>query len=294
MSEVEFKGKTVSFSTFVRAVFIALSAVLLFSVRGCWQQIPPASVGIKFNASNGISDKLIRPQLTFVGPLERLIIYPTSMKNASYVRSSKEGERAEDDSIQACTVEGATLPVDVTVAWHVDPAEATTAFRNFGTEDLDYIQANFIRYIAIYGVNAVSGRSSIFDLTAKERQKFGPEVKKFIQPIMNDYGLTVDEVYVGEVYPAAEVLAKVQERVSKRNEFELAKVNLEKARIDAKTMMTNAERDAEVNRLKAQQGEKAVALRRLELRKMALEKWDGKPPMVGDSSIPFTDITVRR
>lgn len=293
MSNIDVPNQKFPAKSVFRGILLVFAAVLVFNIKGCWQQIPPASVGIKFNANSGISDKLIRPQLTFVGPLERLIIYPTSMKNASYVRASNEGDRRGDDSIQACTIEGATLPVDVTVAWHVDPAEATTAFQNFGTEDLGYIQANFIRYIATYGVNAVSGRSSIFDLTAKERQKFGPEVKKFIQPIMNEYGLTVDEVYIGEVYPAAEVLAKVQERVSKRNELELSKVNLEKARIDAKTMMTNAERDAEVNRLKALQGEKAVALRKIELKKMALEKWDGKPPMVGNGTVPFTDIPVR-
>lgn len=293
MSTPEFPRINVPWKGIGRGILIFFGVAFAFSLRGCWQQIPPASVGIKFNAQSGISNKLIRPQLTFVGPLERLIIYPTSMKNASYVKSAHEGDREGDDSIQATTVEGATLPVDVTVAWHVDPAEATTAFQNFGTEDLNYIQANFIRFIATYGVNAVSGKSSIFDLTAKERQEFGPKVKAFIQPIMNDYGLTVDEVYIGEVYPAAEVLAKVQERVSKRNELELSKVNLEKARIDAKTMLTNAERDAQVNRLKAQQGEKAVALRKIELKRMALEKWDGKPPMVGGGTVPFTDIPVR-
>jgi len=293
MSAPQFPQKNISWKAISRISLVVVSLWAIVTMKGCWQQIPPASVGIKFNAQSGISNKLIRPQLTFVGMLERLIIYPTSMKNASYVRGQNEGERKGDDSIQACTIEGATLPVDVTVAWHVDPAEATTAFQNFGTEDLGYIQANFIRYIATYGVNAVSGRSSIFDLTAKERQQFGPQVKAFIQPIMNEYGLTVDEVYIGEVYPAAEVLAKVQERVSKRNEFELSKVNLEKARIDAKTMMTNAERDAEVNRLKAQQGEKAVQLRKIELRKMALDKWDGKPPMIGDGTVPFTDIPIR-
>lgn len=289
----DLRPKKPPYGAIFRGVLIIAGLLFVFNLRSCWQQIPPASVGIKFSATSGISQKLIKPQLTFVGPLERLIIYPTSMKNASYLRAPTEGARQGDDSIQACTVEGATLPVDVTVAWHVNPADASRAFQNFGTENLEYIQANFIRYIAIYGVNAISGSRSIFDLTAKERQQFGPEVKKFIGPLMAEYGLTVDEVYIGEVYPANEVQQKVQERVSKRNELELAKTNLEKSKIDAKTLMTDAERDAEVNKLKALQGDKAVALRKLELKRLALEKWDGKPPMVGGSTVPFTDIPVR-
>lgn len=273
-------------------IWIVLAVVLFVNMRGCWQQIPPASVGIKFSATNGISETLLKPHLTVVYPFQQLIIYPTSMKNASYVKSTTDGSSNRDESIVASTMEGAALPVDVTVAWHVDAGNVVTAFKNFGTDNLTEIQENFIRYIAIYGVNAVSGQQSIFSLTAKDRESFGPKVKEVIKPILEEYGVTVDEVYIGEVYPAQEIMDTVADRVTKRNELELAKVNLERARIDAKTLVTNAERDMEVNALKAQQGETAVELRRLEIYKKALSKWNGVPPEIGSPKVPFTDIKV--
>lgn len=271
----------------------ALILLSLVALGGCsYQQIPPGSVGIKFDARTGISEKLLKPELTRVGLSERLIVYPTSIKNASYVRSAREGERKGDDSVKASTVEGATLPVDVTVAWHVDPANVTKAFETFGTEDLEFIQQQFIRYFAIYGTNVVSGKRSIFDLTSKDRALFGPQVKEVIAPILAEYAITVDDVYIGEVYPATEISQKVQERVAARNDLELAKVNLQKAQIDAKTMLTVAERDAELNKLKAQQGEKAIELRKLDILRKALAKWDGEAPLVGSDAVPFTDIKL--
>ena len=268
-------------------------AIIAAMMTGCFKQIPPSSVGIKFNASSGISEKLLRPQVTFVGLRQRLIIYPTSIKNASYVKNTTEGERQGDDSIKASTVEGATLPVDVTVAWHVDPANVVTAFQNFGTEDLNEIQRTFIRSTAIYGVNVVSGERSIFDLTSKERSQFGPDVKKVISPIMDNMGLTVDDVYIGEVYPSQEITAKVSERVAKRNELEQAIIGLQQAKIDAQTTLTNAKKQAELNALLAQQGDKAIQIKRLENQRKAIQAWDGQPSQISDGTIPFTDINPR-
>ena len=271
-------------------LFVLLAALL--SV-GCFKQIPPSSVGIKFNASSGISEKLLKPQVTFIGWRQRLIIYPTSIKNASYVKNAGEGERHGDDSVKASTVEGATLPVDVTVAWHVDPANVVKAFQNFGTEDLDEIQRTFIRSTAIYGVNVVSGQRSIFDLTSKERSLFGPEVKKVISPILDDMGISVDDVYIGEVYPSGEITSKVSERVAKRNELEQAIIGLQQAKIDAQTTLTNAKKQAELNALLAQQGDKAIQIKRLENQRRAIAAWDGAPSQISDGTIPFTNINPR-
>ena len=272
---------------------IAVAAVGLAALSGCTRQIPPASVGVQFNASSGISRKLIRPQVVWLAPREQLIIYPTSIHNATYVRSAGEGERAGDDSIKASTAEGAILPVDITVAYHVAPEDVLKAFNNFGADELPEIQKTFIRWTTISGVNNVAGQKSIFDLSSKERARFGGDVKKVIAPTLADWGITVDDVYIGEVYPNDEIRSRIDQRIALRNQLELAKNQRQQAGIDAQTMMTNATKNAELNRLLQQGTDKSVELKRMELRRLAIEKWDGRTPMVGDGGIPFTDIRVR-
>lgn len=274
----------------VRILILVVASV---AVTGCYQQIPPSSVGVKFNAMSGISEKLLKPQVVPVLWNERLIIYPTSIRNASYVRRADEGETRGDDAIRASTIEGAILPMDLTVAWHVDPENVVKAFESFGTEDLSSIQRIFVRNAANYAVNVVSGRRSIFDLTSKERAKLGPEIREILAKILQPYGLTVDDVYVGEVFPDTKITGKVGERVSKRSELEQAIIGLEQAKVDARTTLTNAKKQAELNKLLAMQGGKMLDLKKLENRRKAIDAWNGEPSTVGDGTIPFTTIDPR-
>ena len=267
--------------------------VASLGLTGCMREVPPASVGIKFNASTGVSEKLVKPQVVWVGRWEQIIVYPTSIRNASYVRNASEGDRQGDDSIPASTSEGAILPCDVTIAYHVQTEDVVKAFQNFGSENLAQIQKQFIRWVAVYGVNVVSGKRSIFDLTSTDRAKFGREVKDVISPMLGEWGITVDDVFIGEVHPHDEVRAKIQERIQVRNELELAKMALQRAKIDAQTILTNAQREAEQNRLLAGQGANVLELKRLELQRLAIEKWDGRPPKIGDGRIPFTSLNLR-
>lgn len=272
------------------ACALCLPALLL---TGCTTEVPPAHVGIKFSADSGVSEKLITPQVVWRGMRDHVYTYPTSLKNATFVRNAAEGDLKKDDSIVCSTAEGALLPVDVTVVYHVAPENVLDAFQNFGTEELDGIQHDIIRWNVVGVMNEVSGTHSIFDLTAKDRQNFGPEAKKLLLPLLLAWGITVDDVYIGEVYPPDDVRRKIEERIQARNMLELAKVQLQQATVDAKTTITNAERDAETNKLLAQQGQTALDLEKMKLEKAAIEKWDGKTPEVGSGVIPFTDIKPR-
>ncbi len=268
----------------------ALASILS---AGCFKEIPPASVGVKFNASSGISEQIMKPQVVFVGLRDHLIIYPTSVRSATYTKTSHEGERTGDDSISASTVEGSNLPIDMTVSYHVEPADVRKCFENFGDDSLPEIQKDFIRWTTIYAVNVVSGSKSIFDLTSKDRATLGTDVKKVIAPILGEWGITVDDIFVGEVYPNQQVRGKVEERISMKNAFELAKVGLERARIDAQTTLTNARKEADLNRLMAMQGDKVLQLKKLELQRLAIERWNGRSPLIGSSTIPFTDLELK-
>ena len=274
-----------------RKVFtlVMVMAIVGSLLTGCnpYKQIPPSSVGVVFDASTGVQQNVVKPGVVFQGWNDILTIYPTSIHNASYVRNTKEGERREDDSIVASTKEGAQLPLDITVVWHVDPANMPAVFTNFGTDNLEDIQKDFIRYAAIYSVNAVSGTKSIFDITSKDRAKFGPEAKAIITPLLEEYGLTCDDVYIGETWQSQDITELVKQRIEKSSELQTVTNNLTKARIDGQTLINNAQGTASINGLKAQQGPEAIELAKRKLLSTLIEKWDGEPSQVGDGGIPF-------
>ncbi|MBC8143153.1 MAG: hypothetical protein H7Y38_17135 [Armatimonadetes bacterium] len=275
-----------------RFSMIALGIVASALLTGCAREIPPAQVGVKFSGESGKQQQILTPQVIRVGWHERLVLYPTNIRSATYTRAANEGEKSGDDSIPCSTSEGAILPVDVTVAYHVDPANVQTVYDNFGTNDMDTIQREFIRPTTNWATNTVSGTRSVFELTSKERAKFGQRVKALITPKLAGWGITVDDVFLGEVYPPDEVKRKVDERIGARTELDAAQVALKRAQVDAATIRTKAKEEAEVNRLLAESGGKALELKKIELRRKAIAKWDGQAPMTGDGRIPFTDVSL--
>lgn len=276
-----------------RAVLAGAAALaFLGSGAGCATKIPVASVGVKFNATTGVSRRILKPEVVWINPFtEKLVIYPTAINNATFVRNSREGDKWGDDSVRASTVEGAILPVDVTVAYRIapDPENVMRVFRNFGTDELRDIQRVHVRWATQAAINEVSGKKSIFDLISRQRAQFGPEVKEVLAPMLAEWGFAVEDVLIREVYPPREITAKIQEQQAIRSDLEKAKVEQQQARIDAQTVLTNAQKEAEQNRLLAQQGDKAIQLKRLELRRKAIEKWDGQAPLIGGPGIPFTE-----
>jgi len=76
-------------------VVIVLALILLIGVllgSGCgFKSIPPGSVGVKFNGASGVSTHLLRPEVVWVGWNEQLIIYPTNIQQATFVKSAQEG-----------------------------------------------------------------------------------------------------------------------------------------------------------------------------------------------------------
>ena len=262
---------------------------------GCAREIPPAQVGVKFSSTSGTEDTILKAQVVWVLPRQRLVLYPTNIRNATYTRGGHGGaERSGNDSIPCSTNEGAIRPVDVTISYHVDPANVMTVYRNFGTNDIQQIQTEFIRPTTNWAMNSVSGQKSVFQLTSKERAQFGQRIKTLLTPKLSAWGITVDDVFTGEVYPPEEVKQKVNERISVRAELDTAQVTLKRATVEAETIQTKAKEQAEVNRLLGEAGDKAVALKKIELRRQAIAKWDGVAPLNGDGRIPFTDLTLGR
>ena len=151
---------------------------------------------------------------------------------------------------------------------------------------LEHLRAK--RANSLVAINDVSGKKSIFDLISRQRAQFGPEVKAKLAPMLEAWGFMVEDVLIREVYPPEEITARIREQQATRSDLEKEKVE-QQAMIDAQTVLTNAQKEAEQNRLLAQQGEKAMQLKRLELRRKAIEKWDGQAPVIGTAGIPFTD-----
>jgi len=112
-------------------------------------------------------------------------------------------------------------------------------------------------------VNDVSSRSSIFDLISKGRAQFGPDVKAVLGPLLESWGLRLEDVMIREIHPPQEIVDKITEQQQMRAELQRINILKQQAVTEAQTTIIEAQKVAEQNRLLAQQGQQALALKKL-------------------------------
>jgi regulator of protease activity HflC (stomatin/prohibitin superfamily) len=271
-------------------LFLGLLALfgVIFVYNGI-HAIPLNSVGVVFNSQTGKVTHVMNSKVVWVWPwFERLLTYPTGIRNASYVMAAHEGERQGDDSIKASTAEGAILPVDITVAYHVKPSQVDVqkVLDSFGVVDLETIQADYIRWQVFAAVNDVCGQRPIFDLISKDRATIGPDIQAALAPRLATWGITVDNVLFREVHPRQEIQDKINEQQQVRNDLAQANTQLQRAQIEAQTLLTQAQANAAKNRFLAAQNNQALTLKQIEVRNKFIERWNGHLSLVGDANIP--------
>ena len=92
------------------------------------QWIDAGYVGILYNATGGVQQKVLQPQRVVVGFRQRLYTYPTKLQSAKYIQAVDEGENKAADGILITTSENANTTFDVCVVYRVKPENALKVF----------------------------------------------------------------------------------------------------------------------------------------------------------------------
>lgn len=130
-----------------------------------------------------------------------------------------------------------------------------------------------------------SFKQGISGYTAEQLMANRTEVKTIIQEMLEDrlsaYGITVVDANITDLNFSAEFNAAIEQKAVAQQEVERAKQELEKVKVEAESKIEAAKAEAEAQRLQQQTLTDAM------IKKMWIEKWDGKLPTTatGDSGV---------
>jgi regulator of protease activity HflC (stomatin/prohibitin superfamily) len=279
-------------------VLCGLGALIVLGFTSGCHQIPPSHVGIKYNGRTGINSQPLEPSVVSVNPLdqERVEDFPTKTINVSFAQKKVDESDAEGDAIVVVTQEGVPIEVDTTVAFHVDKSNAVRVFETFGTADMSKFHEILLVFTQEAMVNAAT-KMSFAEIVANKKALFGDQAQSALRASMSESGFTLDNLYIQDMRRPNEIEARIKERLEARQELGNAQAEQKRAEQEAQTILIKAQQQAEQNRLLgSQSGSTAIKIKKLELRKLAIEKWKkagGEVPRVGTPGIPFTNIQLR-
>ncbi|HIK29006.1 MAG: prohibitin family protein [Oscillatoriaceae bacterium SKW80] len=201
----------------------------------------------------------------------------TSVKTIS-VRVQKNDVKAE-----AASKDLQNVNMDVAVNWHIEPKRVNEVFQRVGDEN--EIINRIISPAVSEVVKAATAKKTAEEIITK-RTELKQEIDNQLRDRLLSYGVILDDVSLVNVGFSPEFSKAIEAKQIAEQEAKRADFIALKAEKDAQAEINRAKGQAEAQRLRRQ------TLTSELLQQQAIEKWDGRFPIVmgGNGVLPFINI----
>jgi regulator of protease activity HflC (stomatin/prohibitin superfamily) len=273
-------------------IVIVVVLLVLVTLMGSWYTVDETERGVLLR--NGAIVKVVEPGLSFKIPFIETVKFISVQSNATTYQG-----------LQAYSKDQQTATLNVSVSWHVLPAEVDKVYMQY--QDLDGLVSRLISRQVPTQVENVFGQYNAVS-AVQNRGKFVNDVTKAIKetiagPVVID-GVQIENIDFSDDYERsialrmkAEVEVKTREQMLATEQVE-AQIVVTRAQADADSRVAQAKADAEATRLRGEAEADAIKAKTqalssnpalIELTKA--ERWDGKLPttMLPNGTLPFID-----
>ena len=271
-----------------------LAVLLLIALMGSWYTVNETERGVLLR--NGALVGVVEPGLSFKIPLIETVKPISVQSNATTYQG-----------LQAYSKDQQTATLNVSVSWHVVPAEVGKVYMQY--QDLDGLVSRLISRQVPTQVENVFGQYNAVS-AVQNRGKFVADVTKAIRdsvtgPVVID-GVQVENIDFSDDYERsialrmkAEVEVKTREQMLATEQVE-AQIVVTRAQADADSKVAQAKADAEATRLRGSAEADAIKAKTLALSSNPMlieltkaERWDGKLPttVLPNGTLPFIDAS---
>jgi prohibitin 1 len=175
------------------------------------------------------------------------------------------------------------ITVELAVNWHIDPIRVNKVFQQVG--DKEQIIFGIITPAVSEVLKAATAKKTAEEIITK-RTELKEEIDKSLKTRLIAYGLIVDDVSLVNFAFSPEFGKAIESKQIAEQEAKQAEFIAQKATQEAQAEVNRAKGQAEAQRLQR------LTLTPDLLQKQAIEKWDGRFPMVmgGNGSVPLINI----
>ncbi len=176
-----------------------------------------------------------------------------------------------------------TITTELAVNWHIDPLKVNRVFQQVGDEELI---VNGIMTPAVSEVlKAATAKKTAEEIITK-RTELKQEIDANLKSRLEPYGVILDDVSLVNFSFSPEFSRAIEAKQIAEQEAKQASFIAQKATQEAQAEVNRAKGQAEAQRLQR------LTLTPELLQKQAIEKWDGRFPMVmgGNGAVPLINI----
>ncbi|MEH2323708.1 MAG: prohibitin family protein [Nostoc sp.] len=193
--------------------------------------------------------------------------------------------RVQQNSFQcyAASKDLQKITTELTINWHVEPTRVNKIFQRIG--DKQQIITGIITPAVSEVLKAATAKKTAEEIITR-RTELKEEIDQSLKKRMAAYNLIVDDISLVNFEFSPEFSAAIESKQVAEQEAKQAEFIVKKATQEAQAEINRAKGQAEAQRLQR------LTLTSQLLQKQAIEKWDGRFPMVigGNGSVPLINI----
>jgi len=277
-------------------VAVVLGLVFFFNTIAHVTRIEAGYVGVEVNLAGtqrGAADIPVRTGWVFYSPLRTQIIeFPTFVQTVKWTRDLSEG-RPLNEEMGFNSKEGMQIFADVSLSYAIDAAKVPEFYVKYRVNELDRFTHGILRDIVRNSLNEIASTYTVEDIYGLKKAEFLQRVQDMIQAKVAPVGVGVQQFgFIGAPRVpdviASSITAKaraIQDAERARNELAMTQAEAAKkiaeAEGDAQSQINRAKGEAEANRLRQSSlTPQLLELRRLEIQRAMIDKWNGQLPTV--------------
>jgi regulator of protease activity HflC (stomatin/prohibitin superfamily) len=228
------------------------------ALLSCVAVVPAGHAGVAI-VFGKVSEGALHEGLNLVNPLAR--VEDMSIRTETYTMSanSSEGQVRRDDSIQALSSDGLLMPLDITVAYRLVPADAPWMYRNIGPDYVDKVIRPAARTAVREAVAGFTAQESYStrreELASKMQEKLTNRLAALLgqlEDFRNRAGFAVQQVMVRNVQLPGRVKDAIEEKLSAEQQALRMQFVLQRERQEAERKRIEAQGIADFQRIVAQ------------------------------------------
>lgn len=268
-----------------RLINLIAAFAVMFSVSSCYTRIDAGHEGIKVNLygdSKGVDDvELVSGAIWYNGITTAVYEYPTFVQTVDY------------EPFEFNSKDGSVFRFDPTIMLSIKPGSAPEVFVKYRKELNEVLNVTLVPYIHDAFKTEINARHD--NELISQQAEFQDAIEARLAEELGKENFIVAKVTTGIKYPDAlveSINAKnraLQEELRVKNEKAVALAEAEKkaaiAKGDADALKIKADGEAYYNRTVS------ASLSPTLIQIKALERWDGKTPIVSGGTSTFIDAS---
>jgi regulator of protease activity HflC (stomatin/prohibitin superfamily) len=268
----------------LKAAAAALAVVVLFSIIG-YTVIGPGEVGIKvnyFGHGRGVEDFPLVTGVVFYNRVTTKVFhYPVYVQTAVWTQSMHEG-RSVNEEITFNSKEGLIIAGDISLSYQLDSKMVPHFYVKFRSDDLASFTHGFLRNVARDHFNEVGSQYAVDEIYGPKKEEFLKLIRDRINKEVGVFGVHIEQFgFIGAPRLPQGVVEALNAKIRATQDAIRAENELRQAQAEAKKRVAAAEGEARSNEILTKSlSDVLLKWRTLEITQKAIEKWDGKRPMV--------------